>query len=98
LSKGTNVFVGGEAPSKYLVRLEKRAKVSSEEIDNLLRTHIINPEVMRSDDFYAFINDRKEAIFKLIETATGKPIIRDAQSTIDESLFIEDGVEEEEQE
>ena len=98
LSKGTNIFVGGEAPSKYLVRLEKRAKVSSEEIDNLLRTHIINPEVMRSDDFYAFINDRKEAIFKLIETATGKPIIRDAQSTIDESLFIEDGVEEEEQE
>jgi hypothetical protein len=98
LSKGTNIFVGGEAPSKYLLRLEKRAKVSSEEIDNLLRTHVINPETMRADNFYGFIEDRKEAIFKLIEKAIGKPIIRDTSQNADEGVFVENDMIEDDEE
>ena len=98
LSKGTNIFVGGEAPSKYLLRLEKKAKVSSEDIDNLLRTHVINPELVRSDRFYDFIDDRKESIFKLMENAMGKPIIRDAQNINEEGTFIDNDIDEEEQE
>ena len=98
LSKGTNIFVGGEAPSKYLLRLEKKAKISSEDIDNLLRTHVINPELVRSDRFYDFIDDRKESIFKLMENAMGKPIIRDAQKINEEGTFIDNDIDEEEQE
>ena len=98
LSKGTNIFVGGEAPSKYLLRLEKKAKVSTEDIDNLLRTHVINPELVRSDRFYDFIDDRKESIFKLMENAMGKPIIRDAQNINEEGTFIDNDIDEEEQE
>lgn len=98
LSKGTNIFVGGEAPSKYLLRLEKKAKISSEDIDNLLRTHVINPELVRSDRFYDFIDDRKESIFKLMENAMGKPIIRDAQNINEEGTFIDNDIDEEEQE
>lgn len=90
LSKGTNIFVGGEAPSRYLSRLEKRAKVSAEDIDNLLRTHAISPETMRTDNFYGFIEDRKESIFKLIEKAMGKSISRDASQNADDGVFVED--------
>lgn len=90
LSKGTNIFVGGDAPSKYLLRLEKRAKVSAEDIDNLLRTHAITPETMRADNFHGFIEDRKEAIFKLIEKAMGKSITRDASLNADDGVFVED--------
>lgn len=98
LSKGTNIFVGGEAPSKYLVRLEKRAETSTEEIDDLLRTHLVNPVIIRSDDFYAFIADRKEQILKRIEQATGKQIIRDVAINTDEGVFAEEDIVEESEE
>lgn len=96
LSKGTNIFVGGEAPSNYLERLQKTANVTSEEIDNLLRTHLVTPEIIRTDDFYAFFADRKELILQRIEQATGKPIIRDSSINYDEGVFTEEeNIEEE---
>lgn len=97
LSKGTNIFVGGEAPSKYLVRLEKRAEASSEEIDDLLRTHLVNPQFIRTDDFYAFFEDRKEQILQRIEQATGKPIVRDTTINSDEGVFSEEDLVDEEE-
>jgi len=96
LSKGTNIFVGGEAPSKYLVRLEKRAEASTDEINDLLCTHLINPKVIRTDDFYAFVADRKEQILKRIEQATGKTIVRDATINSDEGVFAEEVISDEE--
>lgn len=90
LSKGTNIFVGGEAPSKYLIRLEKKAEASTEEINDLLRTHLVSPDIIRTDDFYAFIEDRKESILQRIETAMGKTIVRDARINSDEGSFVED--------
>ncbi len=96
LSKGTNQFVGGEAPSKYLTRLEKKAKISTDAVDTLLRTHLINPEIIRTDDFYAFYADRKEHILQRIEQAMGKVIIRDSSLNTDEGIFIEDDSQEEE--
>lgn len=97
LSKGTNIFVSGEAPSKYLVRLQKSAQVSAEIIDSLLREHLVNPEIIRSDDFYAFIADRKEQILQRIEQATGKTIVRDEAINADEGVFAEDNLAEEEE-
>lgn len=97
LSKGTNIFVSGEAPSKYLARLEKKADVSSGEIDNLLRTHLVNPEIIRTDDFYAFFADRKEQILQRIELATGKPIIRDVTLSNDEGVYAEEDIMDDEE-
>ncbi len=98
LSKGTNIFVSGEAPSKYLIRLERKADVSTEEINELLRTHLVNPEIIRTDDFYAFFSDRKELILQRIEQATGKPIIRDTTINNDEGVFAEVDIIDEEEE
>lgn len=97
LSKGTNIFVGGEAPSKYLVRLEKRAEATTEDINDLLCTHLINPSIIRTDDFYAFIADRKEQILKRIEQATGKSIVRDAAINSDEGMFAEEDITDDEE-
>lgn len=96
LSKGTNIFVGGEAPSKYLVRLEKKANASTEEIDNLLVTHLVNPAIIRTDDFNAFIADRKEKILQRIEQATGKLIVRDIAINSDEGVYAGDDIVEDE--
>lgn len=97
LSKGTNIFVGGESPSRYLIRLERRSGANSEEINTLLSTHLINPTIIRTDDFYAFISDRKEQILKRIELATGKTIIRDIALNTDEGIFAEEEIIEEEE-
>ena len=97
LSKGTNIFVGGEAPSKYLVRLEKRASASTEEINQLLLTHLVNPDIIRTDDFYAFIADRKEQILQRIEWAIGKQIVRDVTVNVDEGTYAEEDILEDEE-
>jgi hypothetical protein len=94
LCKGTNIFVSGDAPSIYLKRLEKKVHASEEDVDNLVETHTIDPALLRSDDFYAFFNTRKEAILKKIEASTGKAISRDNTIT-EEGTYIPDSTAEE---
>ena len=74
LSGRTNRIVSGDAPSRYLERLRKRANVTEEDFNSILRDHLVEPDYMYNDDFYGFFNDRKEKILKRIEMATGKTI------------------------
>ena len=39
-----------------------------------LRSHLIAPEILRSDDFEAFMADRQKRLLGLIELATGKAV------------------------
>jgi len=73
LSGRTNRIVGGEAPSKYLVRLQKHAGVSDEEFQDILKSHVLSPEFLYADDFVSFFDGRKARILQRIEKA--KPII-----------------------
>ena len=66
LSSRTNRIVGGDAPSMYLMRLRKHA-LGDEEFSMILRSHMINPAYLYSDDFDGFFNDRKERILQRIE-------------------------------
>lgn len=88
LSGRTNRIVSGDAPSKYLDRIQKHAGVSNEEFNAILKSHVVNPEFMRNDDFYGFFNDRKERILQKIEIAMGKTIARDNQND-EEGSFVE---------
>lgn len=78
LSSRTNRIIGGVAPSDYLARLEKGEKmtppipIERERLDNYLRSHLINPELLRCDNFYAFMADRQKQLLGLIERATGQ--------------------------
>jgi len=76
LSFRTNRIIGGVAPSEYLARLEKGDKqtpaIERDRLDAYLRSHLIEPELLRSDDFEGFMIDRQRRLLVLIEKATGK--------------------------
>ncbi|THV41795.1 GmrSD restriction endonuclease domain-containing protein [Glycomyces buryatensis] len=73
LSSRTNRKIGGSAPSKYLPSLGDQDRV-----DATLRTHFVDPQLPRVDDFTAFLRAREETLLTAIEAATGKPCYRDA--------------------
>lgn len=77
LDAKTNRIIGKFAPSVYLQRLQRSATVSPTKMDVLLRSHLIDPDAMRSDDFDAFFAARKLALLDRIEQAMGKPVARD---------------------
>lgn len=76
LSFRTNRIIGGVAPSEYLAKLEKGDKqtpaIERDRLDAYLRSHLINPALLRGDDFQAFMADRQKRLLDLIEQATGK--------------------------
>ena len=78
LSARTNRIIGGVAPSDYLAKIERgshdRSAVDPAELDESLRTHLIDPELLRSDDFDGFMAARHAAMIHLIEVATGKNV------------------------
>ena len=76
LSSKSVRIVGGDAPSVYLTRLPKQGPASDAAIVTHLESHVIDPLLLRSDDFDGFVGRRQEALLGLIEAATGKAIYR----------------------
>src|SRR5690606_31160351 len=76
LSYRTNRVIGGVAPSVYLAKLEqgdpKTPAIERQRLDTYLRSHLIEPDLLRKDDFEAFMMDRQQRLLKLIEEAIGK--------------------------
>ncbi|MBX9651064.1 MAG: DUF262 domain-containing protein [Xanthobacteraceae bacterium] len=81
LSARTNRIIGGVAPSAYLSRLEKGGErippIPTERLKAILKTHELDVDLMQTNDFDAFFNDRRERLLKLIETAMGKLAVRE---------------------
>ena len=75
ISASSNRAIGGDAPSVYLKRIEEKHKLTAAQLDEILRTHLIDPAHLRNDDFEAFYQARKAALSTLIEAATGKPVL-----------------------
>jgi hypothetical protein len=80
LSKLSNILIGGDAPSVYLKRIEEKQQLSSAQLDSILRTHLIEPATLRSDDFPAFFEARKRALTSLVSDAMGKPVVNEQGS------------------
>jgi hypothetical protein len=78
ISAKTNRKVGGNAPSVYLAGLQKSAGIEPARMDEILRSHLIEPAALRADDFDRFFEARSRALLAKIEKATGKPIAREA--------------------
>lgn len=79
LAARTNRQIGGRAPSKYLPAIEKAAGVDPAKMDEVLRSHCIAPEALRTDQFWDFFARRAEALLARIEVATGKTIAREPE-------------------
>jgi hypothetical protein len=76
LSYRTNRIIGGVAPSEYVATLEKGSHttppISGRTLDDYLKSHLINPTLLRADKFEAFMEDRQKRLLALIEQAMGK--------------------------
>ena len=76
LSYRTNRIIGGIAPSEYIAKLENgnanNPPIDSNKLDGYLNSHLINPRLLRSDNFDEFMSDRQKRLLGLIERATGK--------------------------
>lgn len=75
LSKGSNIAIGGSAPSVYLRRIEDKHTIKESDLDDILRTHLIEPEHLRADNFEAFFEARIEALASLVGNAIGKRVV-----------------------
>ncbi len=76
LSYRTNRIIGGVAPSQYIAKLEKGEEttppIPSQKLDAYLKSHLIDPVLLRADKFEAFMDDRQKQLLALIEQAMGK--------------------------
>jgi hypothetical protein len=80
LTARTNRIVGGVAPSVYLGRLEVGnadvPPIAGSDIDSYLVTHLVDPALLRADDFAAYYKARQEALLRMIEEAMGRSAYR----------------------
>lgn len=80
LSAKTNRMIGSNAPSVYLERMERKAGLTADALDDVVRTHAVEPVHLRADDFESFFRARADALLTRIEQAMGKRIARDIQA------------------
>lgn len=73
--KKTNQTIGGDPPSIYLKKIERKTGLSSAEVDEILEQHFIDAALCRADDFDAFIAARADKIFDVIEELTGRKVV-----------------------
>ena len=64
------------APSDYLPALARESGTPEPWFDDLVSTHLIDPKLLRADNFDEFYRDRSERLLALIQDAMGKPIVR----------------------
>ncbi|MFN8472271.1 MAG: DUF262 domain-containing protein [Anaerolineae bacterium] len=96
ISYKANRMIGGRAPSAYLEQLRTHSQVQLSQVqqDDILRTHLIDPDALRADDFQLFYDRRKQQLLALIEVAMGKSIITSsgempAEDTVGDELLEE---------
>jgi len=77
ISYKANRKIGGNPPSEYLPRLQalKAVQLDDAKMDAILKSHLIEPAFLRSDDFWSFIDARRSSLIALIEEAMGKKAI-----------------------
>lgn len=80
----TNRILSGYAPSVYIARIEGDGRVSTQNLDKYLESHLIDKALIRNDNFNDFFAERAKAILDLISSAMGKTIAnRDSEEAIE---------------
>ena len=77
ISYRANRKLGGEAPSCYLPRIqgEQQVALNDSEMDELLASHALAPDLLRKDAFDDFVEDRRGRLSRLVEVAMEKPVV-----------------------
>jgi len=76
ISYKANRMIGGKAPSAYLTSVQSHEQVKLDDagMNDLLESHLIEPEYLREDNFELFFEQRKEELVKLVAEAMGREI------------------------
>ena len=101
LTARTNRSVGGRAPGEYLARITSDG-VPRDVLDSYVRSHLIDPAHLWSNDFDGHFRARQSALLDAIRLVMGKPIGSDLveepddapaeyELVQDDSLVSEDG-------
>lgn len=98
LSYRTNRIIGGIAPSQYIAKLEKgndaTPPINSQKLDGYLQSHLIDPALLRADNFQTFMDNRQKQLLAIIEQAMGKAAYMGGSAEEGEDLEVdEDAVE-----
>lgn len=74
ISYKANRMIGGSAPSKYLAQIQGNAQVKLDDaaMNEILKSHVIDPVLLRADSFQEFYAARKAALLAIVERAMGK--------------------------
>jgi hypothetical protein len=93
ISARANRKIGGNAPSMYLNQLQTDAAVQLDDasMDDILRSHKIDSQFLRADDFEQFFQSRKAALLAMVEEVMGK------QAVASQEPPPEDGVDDEDE-
>jgi hypothetical protein len=80
ISYKANRMIGGRSPSEYLgaIQNHKQVGLNNEQMDAILRSHLIAPDRLRANDFNAFMQQREKQLLELISHAMGKSVHEDA--------------------
>lgn len=76
LGKKTNIQLGGHSPKEYMRKLDGNG-LSANEVDDIVRTHAVDPVRLRSGDFDGYFIARRRSLVALVEAAMGKQVNRD---------------------
>ncbi|MDI6872293.1 MAG: hypothetical protein QME79_13275 [Bacillota bacterium] len=82
IAAGTNRRIQGDEPRLYLKRVQQASQMDDKRMDTILTSHVIDPALLRANDFAGFFARRREALLMRIEAAMGKPVLRDL-ATVD---------------
>lgn len=96
LSYKANRKIGGKAPSEYLRQIQEDKQVQMDDgaMDQILTTHLIDPGMLRLDNFDAFYEKRKATLLSMIERVMGKTAVHGTTSMdTDEEDVESEGVE-----
>ena len=72
LTARTNRVIGGYAPSEYVSRIQNSAVITPEQLDDHLRTHLIDPYMLRTDNFTAFFERPADAASATYQRSDGQ--------------------------
>ena len=64
-------------------KLREDTGITEERQNEILESHVIAVDALKSDDFWPFYEARKEALLQRIENATGKKITREDKGDLE---------------
>ena len=61
-------------------------------MDNILKSHLVDPEALRSDDFERMIEKRRQWLLQMIGDAMGKDVVSGTDAEEGEEMVIDESL------